>query len=550
MVDAEQRFIDVVQGLCDEGGRLLHFADDTALVAMPDHLTALVVSAGERSPDELERLFRTFAKRTRRVSSALVLIGGERRHRDALARAQPRVMIGRVVQVLMLGDDRQPWVGPSSRLDAPIGAALRAASRREQPRPVDVEALRATIDPAEAVAGLLEDVPVAAPTVLTHPRSYATPALVAGYVLVFLLEEAWGGAELHPTLVRMGAVTSEAFGGEPWRLMSSSWLHIGGLHLLLDVSALAMLGWLLEPWLGWRRLVLLHFAATLGAGLASAAAIGDGLSAGSSGAVFGLLGAALVLAWRPGQVVPETEVGRIRGRLTIYAIACLALSLVPGIDLMSHLGGGLVGAALTRSGLLIRGLTTAGPRATDGRLTRWAIAAIALQVASVAVAIVVGAPWELAQVEPKRTHELADGDATIAAPEILGEPRLSGHGLWRKYEIGDIRRDLLMVELVILRDDGTTPPAELAAARERLLEHPPNVADGVIATGEPRQLEDAAYPTTERSYRVGHQLELVVWSQRRPAAAIQFTGMYWTGYRRMHGELRAMFDSLEVSPAQ
>lgn len=349
MSASDQRFLDVVQGLCDEGGRLLHLADGVALVATPDRLTALVLSAEQRTPDELESMLRSFAKRTRRVSSALVLIGGERPHRDALARAQPRVMIGRVVQVFMLGDDRQPWAGPSSRLDSPVGAALSAASTREHARHIDVEALRATIDPNEAVAGLPEDSHSALPAVLTHPRSYATPALLAGCVIVFMLEERWGGAEVTPTLVRMGAGGSTGLGAEPWRLISSSWLHIGPSHLALNLIGLAMLGWLLEPWLGWRRLVLLHLASTLGTGVASAMVIGDGYSAGASGAVFGLLGSAVVLAWRRGSVIPATKVRRIRRQLTIYALYNLAASTLPGIDLLGHVGGGLVGVLLTYS---------------------------------------------------------------------------------------------------------------------------------------------------------------------------------------------------------
>lgn len=548
MADPEQRFLDVVQGLCDEGGRLLHLAHDTALVAMPDHLTAFVLSAEQRTPDELESSFRSFAKRTRRVSSALVLIGGERQHRDALARAQPRIMIGRVVQVLMLGEDRQPWAGPSSRLDSPVGAALSAASTREHARPVEFEALRATIDPNEAVAGLLEESHTTLPAALAHPRSYATPALVVGCLLVFLLEERWGGAGPTPTLVRMGAGTSAGLGAEPWRLLSSSWLHIDGAHLVLNLVALAMLGWLLEPWLGWRRLVLLHLAATLGTGVASTTVIGNGVAAGASGAVFGLLGAAVVLAWRRRSVIPATEVRRIRRRLTIYAIFCLAASLLPGIDLMGHLGGGLVGVALTYSGLLTRGLTPAGPQATDRRLTKWAIAAIGLELASVTIAIVAGAAWRLTQVEPKRTHRLADGGATITLPEILGAPRVSAQGPRRTYAIGDIRHDLSMAELVILRDDGTSPPGEFAREREQLLELPDEIPGGAIAIGAPRQLEGATHPTTERSYRIGDRLEMVVWSQRTSDASVRFTGIYWADRQRMRTELRAAFESLEVPP--
>jgi len=122
---------------------------------------------------------------------------------------------------------------------------------------------------------------------------------------------------------------------------------------------------------------------------------------------------------------------------------------------MAHIGGFVVGVALAYSGLVTRGLTPKGPQATDRWLTKWAIAAIALEVTAVAVAIGVGAPWRLTQVEPKRTHQLADVRATITVPEIMGEPQVSGGGAWRSYAFGDPTCDLLWAGLVILRDDGT-----------------------------------------------------------------------------------------------
>ena len=63
----------------------------------------------------------------------------------------------------------------------------------------------------------------------------------------------------------------------------------------------------------------------------------------------------------------------------------------------------------------------------------------------------------------------------------------------------------------------------IAQERARLLDGPYGVPEGAIAVGEPRELEGAKHPTTERSYRLGDQLELVMWSQRAYDAGVHFT---------------------------
>ena len=73
----------------------------------------------------------------------------------------------------------------------------------------------------------------------SRPATPVTWGLVAANVVVFALETAWGGSQSGPTLYRMGAILGRgALPSEPWRIVSSAFLHIGPVHLLLNMWAL------------------------------------------------------------------------------------------------------------------------------------------------------------------------------------------------------------------------------------------------------------------------------------------------------------------------
>jgi rhomboid protease GluP len=175
---------------------------------------------------------------------------------------------------------------------------------------------------------------------------------------------------------------------EPWRALSSAFLHIGYVHLLLNLWALTVFGRALEMLLGPWRLLVLYALSALGGGLASSLFRERTLSAGASGAVWGLMLAELVILLRPQVLFEGVTFNVSKGTVLQPLVLNLVWSLQPGIDLLGHLGGGVMGAVVVASGLLARD--------PDGTAWRWAGGvAAALMAASVALAFAHGRPWEL-----------------------------------------------------------------------------------------------------------------------------------------------------------
>jgi len=180
----------------------------------------------------------------------------------------------------------------------------------------------------------------------------ATAALFAVCIAVFIILSLVAKAEgRSPTsiamLVRFGANNRElVWGGEPWRLVTSMFLHIGWLHILCNVY----FGWqicvLAEKQLGsWRFLVLY-----LGSGIVGSAAsvIGhDEVSAGASGALFGVVGWMLMtLRVRVGSWRAFVQNPAIRQQL-IWFGAWFVIGVYAHFDNYAHGGGLLFGALYT-----------------------------------------------------------------------------------------------------------------------------------------------------------------------------------------------------------
>jgi len=144
-------------------------------------------------------------------------------------------------------------------------------------------------------------------------------------------------------LLRCGAnFPPLSLGAQPWRLLTNAFLHGGPyhLHLAFNAYALYLLGRMTEPMYGWRRWVPIYVLSACGGSLASAALGRALLSVGASGAISGLLGAAVVALLRLRGYVPEGW----RQRLFINLLVVIGMQLVIGlqvdlIDNAAHLGG-------------------------------------------------------------------------------------------------------------------------------------------------------------------------------------------------------------------
>ncbi|MCC6746338.1 MAG: rhomboid family intramembrane serine protease [Deltaproteobacteria bacterium] len=176
-----------------------------------------------------------------------------------------------------------------------------------------------------------------------------TTALLVVLAAIHVGVELQGSAERAWVLWRFGAnFRLAAFHGEPWRLLASMFLHGGLLHLAFNLYALYLLGRLVEQLYGSLRFWTIYMGAGLAGALASAVYGGDErLSVGASGAIFGLLGAALVGVRRLRGQVPEAW----RKELTMNLLISVGLQLyigftVPMIDNAAHVGGLVGGGAV------------------------------------------------------------------------------------------------------------------------------------------------------------------------------------------------------------
>jgi membrane associated rhomboid family serine protease len=205
-----------------------------------------------------------------------------------------------------------------------------------------------------------------------------TKTLIAINVAVFLVSIAQGSGGLEPApafVVDWALRAEQVADGEWWRLVTSAFLHANLVHLAFNMLMLWWFGQALESALGRGRFVGIYLVSAL-AGSAGALLLSpDSYTLGASGAVFGILGAGLVLERRQIYVFGG-------GALVVILLNLAITFLGPGnISVGGHLGG-LVGGMLS---VLV--LSAAGRHPVYGRpdvLT--VLGLLGLAAASVAVA--------------------------------------------------------------------------------------------------------------------------------------------------------------------
>jgi len=146
-----------------------------------------------------------------------------------------------------------------------------------------------------------------------------------------------------------GANYGPAIAGQQyWRLLTSAFLHFGLLHLAFNMMALYSLGGLTERLYGRRAFLLLYLGAALIGSLASVLFSPDRtVSAGASGAIFGLGGALAAFWLRNGDHVPLSVLKGQWINLAFFIGFSIYMALTAtGIDNAAHGGGFLGGAAL------------------------------------------------------------------------------------------------------------------------------------------------------------------------------------------------------------
>jgi len=142
------------------------------------------------------------------------------------------------------------------------------------------------------------------------------------------------------SLISDGAISRPAIAdGELWRLVTAGFLHAGLFHLMFNAFALYVLGSMLEPAIGRLRFAIIFFVSLLAGSFGALLLEPRALTVGASGAIFGLMGAALVVMRNRGINPMESGLGLWLG------INLLLTFTIPGISIGGHLGG-LAGGAL------------------------------------------------------------------------------------------------------------------------------------------------------------------------------------------------------------
>lgn len=163
-----------------------------------------------------------------------------------------------------------------------------------------------------------------------------TYALIGVNVLVALAVFLGGGLALEYGAVSRGTVAQ----GDVWRLLTAGFLHGGLLHLAFNMFALYILGGLLEPAIGRLRFALIYFVSLFAGSFGALLLQPTGFTIGASGAVFGLMSAAIV-------VMRTRGINPLESGLVFILGLNLLITFLPGTNISAggHLGG-LVGGAL------------------------------------------------------------------------------------------------------------------------------------------------------------------------------------------------------------
>jgi membrane associated rhomboid family serine protease len=215
------------------------------------------------------------------------------------------------------------------------------------------------------------------PAALTATATpYVTYTLIALNVVAFIVTLGGGAAAVDgggSVLRDFGLAGPLVADGEWYRIVTGGFLHAGLIHLGLNMLVLYFIGRLLEPAIGGPRLLAIYLVSLLAGAFGALLLDPDQITVGASGAIFGLMAAAFVIARRRGMEALAGEIGML------LAINLLITFTIPNISIGGHLGG-LVGGALAALAV------TAGERRSGGE--GQALEGIGL--AAVAVASVLG----------------------------------------------------------------------------------------------------------------------------------------------------------------
>ena len=170
-----------------------------------------------------------------------------------------------------------------------------------------------------------------------------TQALIAINVLVFLAETAagaplggsGGGGTIWYHGVLYGPLISQNH--EYWRIVTSGFLHAGVFHILVNMLSLYFVGSVLEPAIGSINFAATYFVSLLAGSFGALLFEPRAPTVGASGAIFGIFGALIVVAYHRGIPIWQSGLGFV---LVLNLLFSVTFS---GISIGGHLGGLIAG---------------------------------------------------------------------------------------------------------------------------------------------------------------------------------------------------------------
>lgn len=172
-----------------------------------------------------------------------------------------------------------------------------------------------------------------------------TYAIIAICVIVFIL---MGGTTDGKTLLAFGANLGLLVKqGEIYRLLTCAFVHIGIIHLVVNMYSLYVIGSQVENFYGKIKYLLIYLISAVCGSILSIGFTDNVISAGASGAIFGLLGAILYFGVKYRTYLGQT----IKSQVIPIILINLAIGFTtPGIDNAAHIGG-LLGGVLSAMAL-------------------------------------------------------------------------------------------------------------------------------------------------------------------------------------------------------
>jgi len=180
---------------------------------------------------------------------------------------------------------------------------------------------------------------------LKSHNTVVTFALLIINFIVFAVMELNGGSENTENLIRFGAISADLVfeKGDYFRLVTDMFVHIGFAHIAANSLSLYILGTRSEKYFGGPVFLIIYILSGVGASLASIM-FTDNLSAGASGAIFGIMGAMLIYS-----AVSKKSMGDFSAYFMVIfsLISVCAGFFMSGVDNAGHIGGFIMGILMS-----------------------------------------------------------------------------------------------------------------------------------------------------------------------------------------------------------